>query len=195
MVVLREFLYQLTLQTKKISTWCNTRWRWMLEKTKSWLTLTERWPDKIYSDKIYSDAILSKYVQVLHQIDVIIGLKYSSSWPIKGHQSFLLYNPLTLPDYLFWFGYYIMSQLIIKLTIFWCLTGPNHNPNSSFGQDLSPFEKLTSFLYRTDSQSAEIFFEYILSEYILSPYRTFTTYAKSTDFYWIVDTFYRIVDT
>ena len=51
------------------------------------------WPDKIYSDKIYSDAILSKYVQGLHQIDVIIGLKYSSSWPIKGHQSFLLYNP------------------------------------------------------------------------------------------------------
>ena len=56
-------------------------------------TCINRWPDKIYSDKIYSDAILSKYVQVLHQIDVIIGLKYNSSWPIKGHQSFLLYNP------------------------------------------------------------------------------------------------------
>ena len=131
----------------------------------------EGWPDKIYFGQNIFRCKFTKYIQVLHQNDVKISLKYNLTRPLKGHQSFLHSNPLLpLPDWIFWFGYYIKSQLIIKLVIIWRLTGPHHNPQASFGQDLSPFEKLTSFLDRTAPQNTNIFSKYILSEYILSEY-------------------------
>ena len=134
--------------------------------------LHKGWPDKIYFGQNIFRCKFTKYIQVLHQNDVKISLKYNLTRPLKGHQSFLHSNPLIpLPDCIFWFGYYIKSQSIIKLIIFWRLTGPHHNPQASFGQDLSPFEKLTSFLDRTAPKNTNIISEYILSDYILSCHR------------------------